>query len=93
MDILPQFLFEDIYESISEIISHTVKGMFFQAADLGLGNADLIGHFHLGFSFVEAEINNVSFPFSQPVHGISKRNILHPVFFQVLFITDLIHNI
>ena len=67
--------------------------MFFQAADLGLGNADLIGHFHLGFSFVEAEINNVSFPFSQPVHGVPERNIFHPVFLPVLFVADLIHDI
>ena len=67
--------------------------MFFQSADLSLGDTNLISYLHLGFSLVEAEIDNVTLTLSKPVHGISKRNILHPVFFQVLFITDLIHNI
>ena len=38
-------------------------------------------------------VSRLTFTLSKPVHGISKRNIFHPVFFQVLFITDLIHNI
>ena len=35
--------------------------MFFQSADLSLGDTNLISYLHLGFSLVEAEIDNVTF--------------------------------
>ena len=38
---------------------------FFQSADLSLGDTNLISYLHLGFSLVEAEIDNVTFTLSK----------------------------
>lgn len=78
---------------ISQIIPHAAQRIFFQAADLGLGNADLISNFHLGPAFIKAKFDNVPFTFSKTSHGIPQGNVLDPVLFFIFFVTDLIHNI
>ena len=80
--------------SFSEKISpHSLKRIFFQAADLSLRDIDLLRHLHLRLSFKKAQSNNVSLPLVEPLHGSLQRELFYPVFFFILFITDLIHNI
>ena len=42
---------------------------FFQTADLGLADVNLLGYLSLGLSLEEAHVDNVAFPFGKAFHG------------------------
>ena len=77
----------------TEIISHGLECVFFEAADLRLRNADFIRNFHLCFALIKTHFNNMPFPTAEAVHGFFERQIFQPVFFFVFAVTDLIHDI
>ena len=65
----------------------------FQTAHLRLGNADHICHFHLCLSFKKSKLYDIPFPLSKAVQCRFQRQILHPFFFFVLAVTNLIHHV
>lgn len=55
---------------IGKVIFHGFQCGLFQPADLGLGDLNLLGHLHLGFSLKETKLDNIVFPFPQALHGV-----------------------
>ena len=65
---------------MSNVFLNGFQRVLFQTADLGLGNAHLGGHFHLGFPLVKAQGQNMLLPLPQALQSVFQRNVFQPVF-------------
>ena len=70
----------------AEIIAHGAQGIFFQSGDLGLGDADGFGYFHLGFSLEEAQGDDFVFSGIETFHGLAEGEMFHPGLFLIFFV-------
>ena len=67
-----------------------LDGVFLQAGNLRLADADFLGNFHLRFSFKIPQANDIFFAFSQFADGIAQGNARKPVFGGVFFVRKAI---
>lgn len=54
-----------------QVVAHGAQGVFLQAGDLGLGDADGFRHFHLGLALEEPQGDDLVFPGVQAFHGLA----------------------
>ena len=78
---------------VGEIIPHRAQGGLFQPADLRLRDADFPGNLHLGLPLIETHADDPAFALIETGDRVLQGEVLHPVFFFIFLITDLIHDI
>ena len=63
--------------------AHGGDSAFFQAGDLGLGDAQGAGNFHLGLAGHKPQLQDLFFPATQALEGRPQRDSVHPGTFSV----------
>ena len=75
------------------MLAHMQQGVFLQAGNLRLADADFPGHLHLRPSLEEAQAEDLFFPLVQVLEGVLDGDFLQPVFILGIFVLHLVHNV